>query len=259
MRTMATLLLFSLTLWARTASADPTLPAGQHQAHLTGAATFGSEMGVAEGAPPSRAHPRGTVLVAWSLQQRGPTLTEWDLAQQRVVRQVSLGWDEANVRVVRAGKVLHILVAHGDGFVGYARVDAETLRISCRAELGRGTNLDIAADDTTAAAAWVDLSMTRVHDRSRLQLAMLDATCEATRSAASVEVGWAGGSITSRSRCWAVARSSRSATVRRGASCPSREAARWRASCRSLRAIATCPCSRPRATSSWELPERSSR
>jgi hypothetical protein len=64
-----------------------------------------------EGRAPDERHPAGTVLVAETRSdRREPTsITEWDLATGRELREVPL-WAGNEVRMVRAGDVLHAIV-----------------------------------------------------------------------------------------------------------------------------------------------------
>lgn len=142
-------------LWPRHAVAD--LASGEHQAILFGTLTVGSSLGAVAGEPPTPNHPRGTLLIAWSLQGLGATLTEWDLARSRIVRQASLGDAEGSLSLARAGSWLHVAVESitpRGRRVSWALIDDSTLRLVRRVDLGAGANADVASDGTLAAVVW---------------------------------------------------------------------------------------------------------
>lgn len=148
-------ILVAWLLWPRHAFAD--LATGEHQAILFGTLTVGSSLGAVAGEPPTPNHPRGTVLIAWSLQGLGATLTEWDLARSRIVRQASLGDAEGSLGLARAGSWLDVAIesiTSQGRRVSWALVDQNTLRLVRRVDLGAGSNADVASDGTLAAVVW---------------------------------------------------------------------------------------------------------
>lgn len=162
-------------LWARAAGAD--LGTAEHQAILFGTLTAGSSLGAVAGEPPTPSHPRGTLLIAWSLQGLGATLTEWDLARARIVRQVSLDGPEGSLSLARVGSWLDVAVA---GFtpqgrrVSWALVDAISLRLVRKVELGVGADADVASDGALAAVVWNASGPARGAEVDAWSVAILD-------------------------------------------------------------------------------------
>lgn len=157
------------------ASAD--LGPAEHQAILVGTLTAGSSLGAVAGEPPSPSHPRGTLLIAWSLQGLGATLTEWDLARARIVRQASLDGAEGSVSVARVGSWLDVAV---EGLtpqgrrVSWALVDPSTLRVVRKVDLGIGASADVASDGALAVVVWNASSSVRGSEGDSWSAAVLD-------------------------------------------------------------------------------------
>src|SRR5580700_5576185 len=115
-----------VALAAPPAAATPPAAPGVHRTFLPQASDVG-ERHVVAGALPDASHPRGTVLLGWSLESVGPAITEWDLANEKVVGQTMLGWPHAAPEMVRTPASVDVL--GGEGRVRYARLDAATLRV----------------------------------------------------------------------------------------------------------------------------------
>jgi hypothetical protein len=111
---------------------------------------------------------------------RGPTIAEIDIARGRVLRDSSLGWPEGQVRAARSGDTLHVLADDDRSRVRYARVDANTLHATCRADLGTGFLAGVASDGNVTAVAWGDHPS--LADEV-LHVALLDPSCHETGAA----------------------------------------------------------------------------
>jgi hypothetical protein len=144
-------IVFLFALAAPPAAATSPATPGVHRTFLPQASEVG-ERHLAAGALPDAAHPRGTVLLGWSLDSVGPAITEWDLANEKVVRQTALGWPHAAPEMVRTPVSVDVL--GGEGRVRYARLDAATLRVRCQVDLGSGGALSLASDGALTAVAW---------------------------------------------------------------------------------------------------------
>jgi hypothetical protein len=141
----------ALALIAFDARADEVF-GGTHTERMPGRMTPMGEMGAAPGALPSPEHPRGTIILAQSLHTKRPTLTEWDLAREEVVRRVQLGGSGDIARVVRTGPVLHAVVGEP---VRYLQVDAATWKVLHVTPLAReGYDVEIASDGTLTIVAF---------------------------------------------------------------------------------------------------------
>ncbi len=152
------------------AAATPPAPPGVHRTFLPQASDVGDRY-VAAGELPDAAHPRGTVFLAWALESVGPAVTEWDLANERVVRQAVLGWAHAAPLMVRTPASVDVL--GGEGRVRYARLDPATLHVKCQVDLGKGGALSLASDGALTAVAW-DVSRGSDID---LHVVTLDGAC----------------------------------------------------------------------------------
>jgi len=148
-------------------------PPGYHITFLPQASEVGPR-GLVPGEPPGAAHPRGTVLVGWSLERLGPAVTEWDLARGRVVRQSVFGWPGGGAGLARTGNVLHVL-ASDDHRVRYARLDADTLRVTCHLDVGEGSPGALASDGALTAIGW---QVERDGHERDLHVTLVDARCE---------------------------------------------------------------------------------
>jgi hypothetical protein len=113
--------------------------------------TPGAVLDAVEGAPPGPAWPRGTVIVAASLEWRGPTLFEWDVARGRIVHQASLGLPPSDVRLAGAGSTLEVL-ATGRSVV-LSQVDLLSFRLQHRVDLGAGSYSRVATDGALTVVA----------------------------------------------------------------------------------------------------------
>jgi|HubBroStandDraft_6_1064221.scaffolds.fasta_scaffold12466_3 hypothetical protein len=101
---------------------------------------------------PGPEHPAGTIVLARPLVGKGVTLTEWDLALKKVLREVRLGWTEDNVTIARSGDTLYLAADHPH--VRFARVSAATLRVAYQVDFGTGTDARVATDGTLTVASW---------------------------------------------------------------------------------------------------------
>jgi hypothetical protein len=113
--------------------------------------TPGAVLDAVQGAPPGPAWPRGTVIVAASLEGRGPTLFEWDVARGHIMRQASLGLPPSDVRLARAGSTLEVL-ATGRSVV-LSQVDLVSFRLQHRVDLGAGTYSRVVTDGALTVVA----------------------------------------------------------------------------------------------------------
>jgi hypothetical protein len=138
----------------RPCAAAETVAHGAHWTELPGSMPMNCFSG-APGQLPSAAHTRGTVFLARPLDGKGVTLTEWDLALAKVVREAKFGWPETGVQVVRAGDTLHLAVASPR--VRYAAVNVETLRIAHQVDLGVGDAPILASDGALSVVSWFQL------------------------------------------------------------------------------------------------------
>jgi hypothetical protein len=138
----------------RPCAAGETVAHGAHWTELPGSMPMNCFAG-ALGQLPSASHPRGTVILARPLDGKGVTLTEWDLALAKVVREVRFGWPETGIAVARTGDTLHLAVASPR--VRYADVNAVTLRMNHQVDLGVGDAPVLASDGTMAVVSWFQL------------------------------------------------------------------------------------------------------
>jgi hypothetical protein len=143
-------LLLVLLLFLVPSLARAGVPEAGHSATLP-ALQPGTLLDAVAGELPSAQHPRGTVIVAASLQTCGPAVLEWDVARGRVARQVCLGLPESNMRLARAGNVLQVL-AQGPSRV-LVRVDVGSLRVEHRVDLGVGSYSGLFTDGSFTAVA----------------------------------------------------------------------------------------------------------
>jgi hypothetical protein len=140
---------------------------GEHQAGVPDVMPSLGFAAVA-GQLPGAAHPVGTIVLARPLVRKGVTLTEWDLALRKVIREVRLGWPEDEVTVARSGDTLY--VAAGNPHVRFASVNATTLSVDHQVDLGVGGYARIATDGALTVASW--------HRGRTWTIAALDATLQ---------------------------------------------------------------------------------
>ena len=133
------------------------LPTGAHAAgavdHPVTLPTLqpGTLVDAVAGELPSAQRPRGTLLVAASLQSCGPAVVEWDVGHGRPLRQTCLGLPESNMRATRAGGTLDVLAEGATRWL--VQIDVATLRIERRTDLGAGSYSSVATDGVLAAVA----------------------------------------------------------------------------------------------------------
>jgi hypothetical protein len=127
--------------------------AGDELGHLAALPTLnpGVLVDAVAGEGPSTGHPRGTAIVAASLAACGPSLLEWDVALQRVVRQACLGLPLSDMRLARAGGTLQVL-ANGQSRI-LKEVDAASFRVEHTLDLGVGSYTGVASDGALTVVA----------------------------------------------------------------------------------------------------------
>ncbi|MDP9150474.1 MAG: hypothetical protein M3O36_11120 [Myxococcota bacterium] len=108
------------------------------------------------GAPPDARHRLGTVFFGWNLEGLGATVTEWDIATRRALRQTSLGLNGADVHGTRAGDELHMVVGSTDAY--WVVVDVHRLRIRRKIRLAHWGPQGIATDGSRTLISFRDAS-----------------------------------------------------------------------------------------------------
>ncbi len=109
-----------------------------------------------EGAAPTAAHARGSVLVAELAQgDPAPCVDEWDVASGQLLRHVLLPLPRsfAVLHAVRAGGRVHVVAAEPrGGAIAYVRLDG-ALKVESTEQLGRGY-AELATDGDLVAVLW---------------------------------------------------------------------------------------------------------
>jgi hypothetical protein len=145
--------LFSCFCAAAPAAADYIAPYsyGLHRASVPDVSkSFG--FAAVAGKLPGAGHPLGTLILGRPLVGKGVTLTEWDLALKKVVREVRLGWPEDNVTVKRSGDLLYL--AAGNPHARFAVANAATLSVVHQVDFGAGEDAQVASDGVLTVASW---------------------------------------------------------------------------------------------------------